>query len=115
MAGGTNKGYRIATDSNYDWGGQDLTKLDKWTEERQIDKIYTHLFTASPYKYYLGDKYENYDVLTHSIPPIGSYVAISAHVYQTELNTKPELKNKYFNENNIIDKVGKSIFIFKIE
>ena len=35
--GGTNNGYKIATDSNYDWG-QDIKRLGKFVHDSNIEK-----------------------------------------------------------------------------
>lgn len=55
LAGGTTNGYRIATDSNYDWG-QDLKRLATFTETHGIDKIAVNYFGGGSARYYLGDK-----------------------------------------------------------
>jgi len=55
LAGGTPNGYRIVTDSNYDWG-QDLKRLAQFTEEHNIDKIAVNYFGGGSVHYYLGDK-----------------------------------------------------------
>lgn len=55
LADGFPNGYRIATDSNYDWG-QDLKRLAQFTEKNNIDKIALNYFGGGSVRYYLGDK-----------------------------------------------------------
>lgn len=117
IGGGTFGGYKIATDSNYDWLGQDVKRLGKWVKDNKINKVYTHVFTNVPLKYYLGEAYQPYDIIVDPIPPSGSYIAVSAFALQ-HINydqNLPESK-KYFQFNdNLIGRVGSSIFIFKMK
>lgn len=55
LSGGVPTGYRIVTDSNYDWG-QDLKRLSTFTEKHHIDKIAVSYFGGGSPKYYLGNK-----------------------------------------------------------
>lgn len=55
FAGGPQDGYRKVTDSNYDWG-QDLKRLETFTEQHKIDKIAVNYFGGGDVKYYMGDK-----------------------------------------------------------
>lgn len=55
FAGGTPDGYRIVTDSNYDWG-QDLKRLAEFTNAHDIDKIAVNYFGGGSVRYYLGNK-----------------------------------------------------------
>jgi len=75
LGGGLNNGYKIATDSNYDWG-QDLKRLSDWTSENDILKIYLDYFGGGSPKYYLGEKYEGW-WSSFGQPPSGSYFAVS--------------------------------------
>ena len=116
LGGGTNHGYQIATDSNYDWGGQDVKRLAKWVKENKIEEIYAHIFTNVPLEYYLGESYQPFDVRHETLPPKGSYLAVSTFEMQNvnyDKNLSPS--KKYFQfKNNLIARVGKTIFIFKI-
>lgn len=105
FAGGWRTGYKIATDSNYDWG-QDLKRLKKWTEENNIEKIYLDYFGGGSPKYYFGNKYEFWRH-EKGPPPAGSYFAISANSLVGAENLYYWLKNK-----KPIDRAGSSIFIF---
>jgi len=61
FAGGTQNGYRMVTDSNYDWG-QDLKKLEKFVYNPpagiKIDKIAVDYFGGGSQTYYMNDKTE---------------------------------------------------------
>ncbi|OGI25827.1 MAG: hypothetical protein A3J76_04760, partial [Candidatus Moranbacteria bacterium RBG_13_45_13] len=71
--GGTDYGYYIATDSNYDWGGSDVRRLAKWTRDNNVSEIYTNMFADVPLKYYLGDGQRGYNILDEGkLPPSGS-------------------------------------------
>lgn len=117
FGGGTWQGYKIATDSNYDWGGQDVKKLAKWTRENKIDKIYTHIFSNVPLKYYLGEGHQYFNIRNNPFPPPGSYLAVSAFELQN-INYDKELpeSKKYFQfENDLIKRIGTTIFVFKVK
>ncbi len=60
LAKGSNHGYKIAVDSNYDWG-QDFYRFLHFVEEKEIDKIYLDYFGGEDPAYWLKDKYINYD------------------------------------------------------
>ncbi|MEY4731440.1 MAG: hypothetical protein RL681_386 [Candidatus Parcubacteria bacterium] len=60
FAGGTMGGYRLVTDSNYDWG-QDLARLREFVAAHpEIDRIGVDYFGGGNPKYYLGNKEENW-------------------------------------------------------
>lgn len=56
IGGGKWGGYRIATDSNYDWG-QDLTRLNVWVKENGVEKIAVDYFGGGNPEYSLGASY----------------------------------------------------------
>jgi len=98
LAGGTNNGYKIATDSNHDWG-QDIKRLGKWVSDNNIEKIYTHLFSANKLDYYLNDKNKWFNLEYDDLPPSGSYLAVSAqelqnNIYGAVRNANPILIHK---------------------
>lgn len=115
LAGGTNNGYKIATDSNYDWG-QDIKRLGKWVRDNDIEKIYVHLFSANKLDYYLDDKQKWFNIERDDLPPPGSYLAVSAQELQNNIYNQNLPENKKYSqlENSLITRAGKSIFIFKI-
>ncbi len=57
LAGGSDKAYIHAVDSNYDWG-QDFYKLVEFIEEKEINKIYIDYFGGEDLDYWLKDKYQ---------------------------------------------------------
>ena len=56
LAGGTQNGYQIAVDSNYDWG-QDFYKLLAFVEANNIQKLHLDYFGGEDPAYWLGEKY----------------------------------------------------------
>ena len=60
LAGGTTAGYRVVTDSNYDWG-QDLARLREFVAAHpEIDRIGVDYFGGGNPRYYVGEKEENW-------------------------------------------------------
>ena len=116
LAGGTWNGYKIATDSNYDWGGQDVKRLGKWVKENKIEKIYTHIFSNVQLNYYLGDAYQKFNIREDSIPPSNSLLAVSTFELQNVNYDSglPESKKYSQFEKNLVERIGTTIFIFKI-
>ena len=135
LGGGTEKGYYVATDSNYDWG-QDLKRLATRTKELNIDKIYLDYFGGGDPEYYLEDKYEPW-WSAKGPPPEGSYFAVSINSLvgsQAGYNSCPEkcddaaikpedtyswLKNKTRQNDSVglapYARGGMSILIYKID
>ncbi|MCX6763966.1 MAG: hypothetical protein NTZ97_04565 [Candidatus Moranbacteria bacterium] len=115
FAGGTDQGYKIATDSNYDWGGQDVKRLAEWVKENKINKIYAHIFTNVPLKYYLGNGYEPYNIEWGWIPT-DSYIVVSIFEYQNNIynNKLPESKKYSSLKDHFYKKIGTTMLIFKI-
>lgn len=114
FVGGTNNGYKIATDSNYDWG-QDIKRLSAWMDDNGVEKIYTHLFSANKLDYYLK-KHQWFDIKNDDLPPPDSYIAVSTMEYQNNVYDEnlPDNK-KYTSLGKPIARAGKSIFIFKVK
>lgn len=75
LRGGTTEGYKIATDSNYDWG-QDLIRLKEWTEKNlpANQRIALDYFGGGNPQYYFGKKFEPW---WSSRGPAHGYFAIS--------------------------------------
>ncbi len=116
IGGGTDNGYQIATDSNYDWGGQDVKRLAKWVKSNEIEKIYTHIFTNVPLEYYLGKANLSYDIRVDSPLPPGTLLAVSAFEMQNINYDKglPESKKYSQFKDNLVKRLGTTIFVFKI-
>lgn len=115
IGGGTNNGYKIATDSNYDWG-QDIKRLGGWMKENKAEKIYTDIFSLNAPKYYLGENYRGFNIKYDNLPPSGSYIAVSAMNYQNNIHDGSIASDKKYSilKDSLIGRAGKSIFIFKI-
>jgi len=105
IGGGWKIGYKIATDSNYDWG-QDLKRLKFWVEDNNINKIYIDYFGGGSLKYYFGNKAEPWRY-EKGPPPTGSYFAVSANSLVGAEDLYYWLKDK-----NPVARAGSSIFIF---
>lgn len=118
LGGGTRDGYKIATDSNYDWG-QDLKRLKNFVEENKIQKIAIDYFGGGNPQYYFGNKFEPW-WSAKGTPPTGSWFAISATFRQGALATpahnfiqKPEDTYSWLQGKNPVARAGTSIFIYK--
>lgn len=105
FAGGKERGYKIATDSNFDWG-QDAKKLIRWIDENDIKKIYIDIEGNIPLQWYIGDAYRVLDVQKYPHPEAGSYIAVAISKY--------ELKKYDFPLENLISHIGSTILIFKL-
>lgn len=117
LAGGTLEGYKIATDSNYDWAGQDVKSFGKWVRDNKIEKIYTHIFSNVSLEYYLGDAYQPFNIRYDPLPPKDSLLAVSSFELQNINYDKglPESKKYFQFEDNLIKRIGTTIFIFKVQ
>lgn len=123
MAGGTEKGYKIATDSNYDWG-QDLKRLKDFVEKKGIQKIAIDYFGGGDTNYYLGDKVVNWWSSRENPQNEGvEWLAISINSIQQAKGKpvngfirKPEDEYSWLEKPyEPYAKAGKSIFIYKLK
>lgn len=122
LAGGPANGYKIAVDSNLDWG-QDLKRLADWTNKNNIGKLYLDYFGGGDPQYYLGDRYVAWDSnKDHTQIPIGSYFAISTNQMMGQrakaINGYDQSTNKYDWLDAYeppIAKIGYSIFVYRIK
>jgi 4-amino-4-deoxy-L-arabinose transferase-like glycosyltransferase len=117
LAGGTPNGWKIATDSNYDWG-QDLKLLRDFVKENRIQKIAVDYFGAGSPRYYLGEKFEPW--WSAKGPPHG-WFAISATFRQGAFGTpapgfirKPEDSYEWLKPHEPVGRAGTSIFIYRL-
>lgn len=117
LIGGTRHGWKIAVDSNYDWG-QDLKRLAQYVEKNRIEKIAVDYFGGGNPRYYLGDKYEQW---WSSRGPTSGWFAISATFRQGAFgNTapgfirKPEDSYEWLKQYTPVGQVGYSIFLYKL-
>ncbi len=114
LAGGTNNGYKILTDSNLDWG-QDLKRLAKWVDEKNIKKIKLDYFGGSVPEYYLGNKYERW---TSRLGPTKGWIAVSATYLQNSRwyhLTLGEPDYNWLREKEPKAIIGGSILVYYIE
>lgn len=107
--GGTDNGWRVANDSNYDWG-QDVKRLAEFVRSNNIKSLafdnYTGLYAARDY----------YKLPVRSIHPgeknFKGYVALSTSVityYQNQTQNYSWIVDNY-----TPTRVGKSIFVYKL-
>lgn len=118
LAGGSANGYRVAVDSNYDWG-QDLKRLQKYVEKNRIPKIALDYFGGGVPSHYLGNKFEPW--WSARGKPDG-YFAVSASFRETATHPtkdgfviKPEDSYAWLADHEPIDRVGYSIWIYKFD
>jgi hypothetical protein len=117
VAGGTMGGYKVAVDSNYDWG-QDIKLLEAWRQSHGVEKLYVdlHINPFIPLQYYFGSHAEWYKIENedHALPS-GAYMAVSAEVLQKNIHKSlPTSKTYTYLENHQVDRVGTSIFVFRV-
>lgn len=115
--GGTRNGWRIAVDSNYDWG-QDLKRLADFAQKNNIGKISLDYFGGGSPRYYLGERFEPW---WSSHGPAHGYFAISASVRQGAFGVpapgfirKPEDSYEWLKPEVPIAQIGYSIFVYKL-
>lgn len=104
LAGGPNNGYRVATDSNLDWG-QDLFRIKNYLIEHQI---------TNPYMEYFWDGYPSLDYLQISyqhlqIPPTpNQYLVIGASALQSETLS-------WVKQQTLVDRITPSVFLYRLD
>jgi hypothetical protein len=121
IVGGPEEGYKYAVDSNLDWG-QDLKRLNNWTEKENINKIYLDYFGGGKEEYHLGDKFVRWEnrMLPEEFPK-GNYLAISASQLQGGRGTpspsfdQPADFYAWLNNYEPVEIIGRSIFVYYIE
>ncbi len=114
-------GYIYTVDSNLDWG-QDLKRLNKWTNENKIDKIYLDYFGGADAGYYLKEKYIPWwGSRDPKEMPKGSYLAVSATFLQSGRGkpapdfNQPSGFYRWLDKYQPVAKIGYSIFVYYIE
>ena len=75
---GRHNAYKYTVDSNLDWG-QDLKRLTKYVEDKNIKHIKVDYFGGSVPEYYLGDKQETW---RSNMGETTGWIAVSATYYQ---------------------------------
>lgn len=121
IVGGPNQGYIYVADSNLDWG-QDLKRLTKWVDEKEIDKIYVNYFGGGDAKYYLKEKYAPWWGTRNPAEfPKGNYLAVSVTFLQGGRGSASpgfaEATGCYhwLDKYEPITKIGYSIFVYYID
>jgi len=119
LAGGTENGYEIAVDSNYDWG-QDFYRLLAFVEKENIEEIYLDYFGGEDEEYWLGEKYIRLNPKGIKEPPKG-WLAVSLNQLMGGI-AKPapgfDQETGYYDwlkEYSPVAKAGYSIFIYRID
>ena len=119
--GGPANGYQYAVDSNLDWG-QDLKRLRKWTDEKNIDKIYLDYFGGGDTKYYLKEKFLPWEGSKNPAEfPKNNYLAISATPLQggranaAKGFDQPTDYYRWLDKYKPAAKIGNSIFVYYID
>ena len=117
LAGGTQRGYKIAVDSNYDWG-QDLKRLAKYMEEQKVEKISLDYFGGGNPRYYLGERFEPW---WSGRGPTHGWFAVSSTLREGSfgkwthgLMQKPEDSYSWLKPYMPVAQIGYSIFIYKL-
>lgn len=117
LSGGTSEGYKIAVDSNYDWG-QDLKRLTDFVRENQIEKISVDYFGGGNPRYYLGGRFEPW---WSARGPAHGWFAISGTFLQGAHGKtapgfirKPEDSYEWLKGYEPVARAGYSIFIYKL-
>ncbi len=122
IVGGPNNGHVFTVDSNLDWG-QDLRRLEKWTEEYLPagKQIYVDYFGGSNPEYYLKEKYVRWECTNQEQDfPKNNYLAISATFLQSGRGIPiPQLEHPAFcyvwlDKHQLVEKIGYSIFVYYI-
>lgn len=126
LAGGPRNGYLRLVNSNVDWG-QGLKELSRWLEDEGIDEPINLCYfgAADPRFYQIRHVRVPCDYLFS--PPLGpgdgyhptivpGYLAISATHLQGERDTEVmrEIRKKALERSELIDRVGNSIFIYRL-
>ena len=122
LGGGLRYGYKVATDSNYDWG-QDLKRLKIWAEKNNVDKVYLDYFGGGSPKYYLGEKFEPWWSAKGPPPVLGGvegYFAVSLNSLTGnqarpvgDIVIKPEDTYSWLKSKTPVARAGSSILIYK--
>ena len=119
MAKGTDNGYKIAVDSNYDWG-QDFYRLLEFVEKENIRQIRLDYFGGEDPQYWLGDKYIQLKPREIKKAPEG-WVAVSINQLQGGIAEPAEgfdQETGYYNwlkKQEPVARAGKTIFIYYID
>ncbi|MEK7541878.1 MAG: phospholipid carrier-dependent glycosyltransferase [Patescibacteria group bacterium] len=117
LAGGTKNGWRIAVDSNYDWG-QDLVRLADFVKKNNIPKVSLDHFGGGSPRYYLGERFEPW---WSARGPAHGIFAISVSLRQGAWGRqapgfarKPEDSYEWLRPYEPIAEIGHSILVYDL-
>lgn len=121
LVGGSENGYKIAVDSNTDWG-QDLKRLKHWVDQNNIQTIYIDYFGGANVKYYFDGKYQSWwcDRSPDQLPK-NSWLAVSATFLQGGRGTpapESDIKGgcyRWLDNYQPATVIGNSIFVYHIQ
>lgn len=117
LAGGTKEGYKVAVDSNYDWG-QDFTRLVEYVQENDIKQLHLDYFGGESPAYWLGPRYIPLD--RNNLPSEG-WVAISLNqLMGGTAEPAPGFDQEtgyydFFENKEPTARIGTSIFLYHLE
>ena len=85
-------------------------------KDNNVSEIYTQIFADVPLRYYLGNGQKFFNLQNEGkLPPRGSYIAVSNYEYMNNVfsaDIPPERKYTIL-QNNLVARVGKTIFVFR--
>ncbi|MEK7099195.1 MAG: glycosyltransferase family 39 protein [Patescibacteria group bacterium] len=117
LAGGTADGWRIATDSNYDWG-QDMKRLADFAAENHIPSLSLDYFGGADPSFYLGGAFVPWQ---SARGPAHGWFAISASTRQSAFGEpapgfyrKSEDSYEWLRDYEPVARAGTSIFIYHL-
>jgi 4-amino-4-deoxy-L-arabinose transferase-like glycosyltransferase len=84
LGGGTRNGYKVAVDSNYDWG-QDLIRLRDYVVHNHIHEVKVDYFGRASPEYYLGSAFVPWNA---SKGPAHGWFAVSATELEDSLGAR---------------------------
>lgn len=120
LAGGPSNGYKIAVDSNIDWG-QDLKRLSDWVEKNNIPKISLDYFGWADQDWYLRDKIKWVSSKTYTDledfklkNETDGWIAVSATFLMGSRGGK-EGNYGWLREQTPITVIGNSIFVYYLK
>ncbi len=121
LAGRTKNGYRIAVDSNYDWG-QDFYRLLEFVKTNKIEKLHLDYFGGEDPAYWLGEKYLKYEPCRQELCqyPRG-WIAVSMNQLMGGIAKpvagfdQPTGYYSWLSQYTPVARAGNSIFIYHLE
>ena len=122
LAGGEEYGYKVAVDSNYDWG-QDFYRLLEFVKEKKIEKLHLDYFGGEDPAYGLGKGYIRLNPNAEGFTPsqVKGWIAVSVNQLQGGLAKpaagfdQPTGYYKWLSQYAPVARAGNSIFIYHIE